>query len=120
MELKRFKYFLTEDMLDEKEPEVERFGEYRKGSGEFGGLIDRMMTWLRNYKDDPKVTRIKTKTDKFLKESGIEYEELQKFIERKQETNLVTFNVEVIGDEVQFSGLNDSKKSRYVWEKNKE
>ena len=116
--LKKFKNFINEDMLDQKSIEIQRFGEYRKGSGEFGGLIDRMMTWLRNYKDEQKITRIKAKLTQFLKESGIEYEELQKFIERRKETNLITFNVEIIGNEIQFSGLNDSKKSRYVWEKN--
>lgn len=46
--MKRFENYLIKN----KPNEIFRFGEYRKGSSEYGDFIQELMMFLRNYKKD--------------------------------------------------------------------
>ena len=73
-----------------------------------------MMSWLRTYKTDPGVTKLKCPLTQFLTESDITLEDLNMFMERGM--NLVSFEIEIVNNEITFKSLNKSKKNRYIWE----
>ena len=114
--LKKYSFFVNEDMINQKPTEIKKFGEYRKGSNKFGGLVDKMMSWLRLHKTDPKITKLRSDLNIFLQESNISYEELISFLNDENKSNLISFDIEVFNDKIEFSKLNDSKKQRYIWE----
>lgn len=110
----RFNHFLSEEVLTSPEPIV-KFGEYRKGSGQYGELIKTIMMWLRNYRKDTSNV-IKTKLSRFLSETKIKLEELQKLINDLPTTKLLSFSIQIIGDEIIFTNLKNTTKNRFVWE----
>ena len=94
---------------------VQSFGEYRKGSNQYGGLVDKIMMWLRIHKEE-KSNTIKVDLDKFLSETNIEINELEDFIQNNQ-TKLISFDISVSDNHIEFSNLNNTKANRFVWEK---
>ena len=87
--------------------------EYRKGSNEFGSIVSKIMDWLRIHKTDAKITKLKTNINKFLSETNIKLEELQKLINSKH--NLYNFKIILDNDTIIFDKLNDSKKTGLPW-----
>ena len=101
------KKLIQEDAL--LEPQMIPFSEYRKGSATYGPMIASIMDWLRMYKTTEKGNEIVADLDKFLKETNIELEFLMQFIENKQKTKLISFDVHVDGNKIIFSNLNKSR-----------
>lgn len=110
----RFNHFIKEEVLVEPESIV-KFGEYRKGSGKYGELVKAIMMWLRTYRKGTS-SFISTPVSKFLKETGIKYEELEKFIDDLPTTKLISFSIDLYGGSIIFSELNNTTKNRLVWE----
>jgi hypothetical protein len=94
---------------------VMNFGEYRKGSTKYGGMVDSIMSWLRMHKEEKSDT-IKVNLDKFLKETNIDINELEDFLQNNQ-TKLISFDISVSNEIITFSNLNNTKTNRFVWEK---
>jgi hypothetical protein len=94
--------------------QVQKFGEYRKGSGEYGDLVNATLEWLRTYRKKDNALKVSLK--KFLKETNIKLEDLQNFIANKDKTNLISFNIDIQGDQVIFTDLDKTNKQRLVWE----
>ena len=106
--IKEFKHF-------ELNQKVQSFGEYRKGSNKYGGLVDKIMMWLRMHKEE-KLNIIKVDLAKFLSETNIKINELEDFIQNNQ-TKLISFDISISDNQVEFSNLNNTKTNRFVWEK---
>lgn len=115
--IKRFQQY--EDVLiDTKPTEIIKFGEYRKGSSKYGQLVDTIMTWLRLHKTSgDNIKKISTKLNKFLSETRIKLEDLQSFLKEKDKTNLISYDIKIIGDEIYFSGL-AKRTNGMPWENN--
>ena len=110
----RFNHFIKEEVLIEPEPIV-KFGEYRKGSGKYGEIVKAIMMWLRTYRKDSS-SFISTPVSKFLKETNIKYDELEKFIDDLPNTKLISFSIELKSGNIIFTELNNTTKNRFVWE----
>lgn len=107
--IKEFKNFNPETT------KVMNFGEYRKGSTKYGGMVDSIMSWLRMHKEEKSDT-IKVNLDKFLKETNIDISELEDFLQNNQ-TKLISFDISISDNLITFSNLNNTKTNRFVWEK---
>jgi len=81
--------------------------EYRKGSLMYGGLITKLMEFLRIYKNDNSelVFSIKDFQDK----SNINIKDIQKLINDKNKNNLINFNIEFKDDKIIFNNLTKDK-----------
>lgn len=102
------KKLIQEDTL--LEPELMMpFSEYRKGSATYGPLIATIMDWLRIHKTTEKGTKIVANLDRFLKETNIELKFLMQFIENKNKTNLISFDINIENNKIIFSNLNKSR-----------
>jgi len=120
MNINKFKRF--EDYLnDESNSKILSFGEYRKGSNEYGPFIQEVMMFLRNFKkdnDDKLVLPIKIIT--------FDLNTLKKLKNDENKSRLVSFNIDftdkngnivnniVDNGNVVFSDLN--KKEDRPWE----
>jgi len=110
----RFNHFIKEEVLVEPEPIV-KFGEYRKGSAQYGNMVKNIMMWLRNYrKGDSNI--IETELSRFLNETKIKLEDLKKLISDLPTTKLLSFSIQLIGDKIRFTNLKNTTKNRFVWE----
>jgi len=95
---------------------VLRFGdfdniEYRKGSKEFGGLLTKLLEYLRFVRETNE-KEITSNLQKFIEESNITLEELQSLIKAKEEgKKLYDFDIIIDGDIISFTGF-DSGKTR--------
>lgn len=100
-----------------------KFGEYRKGSSEFGEFIQKLMMFLRTFKkENEDILVFKTKNINF------DLEKLYKLINDENKTRLISFNVKFTdkdGNDVEkpdidgniiFYDLN--RKEDRPWEKN--
>jgi hypothetical protein len=90
-------------------------GEYRKGSSEFGSLINRIMEFLRlpEFKtqlDDN--DGLKFNIEDFEKRSHIKVEEIKQLL--NNDHNLYSFNIEISDKYITFSNINNTYKDRYV------
>ena len=117
----RFNHFVKEDVLVEPEIQTEidhvvRFSEYRKGSSKYGETVKAIMMWLRTYRKDASPYLV-TPISKFLRETNIKLDELEKFIEDLPNTKLISFSIEIKNGSIIFMGLNNTIKNRLVWEK---
>lgn len=84
--------------------------EYRKGSKEFGGLLTKLLEYLRLVRKEEK--ELTFKLDEFEKESNITRDELQSLVKAKEEGKpLYEFDIIIDGDTVTFTGF-DSGKTR--------
>lgn len=92
----------------------ETTGEWRKGSEKYAGLIEGIMLYLRNFEEIDKSKPIIISIDDFTKNVNTSKEELLKFLE--DETNLISFDMKIEGDNVIISNLDKSDKQRFVWE----
>jgi hypothetical protein len=104
-------------ILRYKEYIRETTGEYRKGSEKWASLIQGIMLYLRNFELD-KNKPVIIKIEDFVKGVNTTVEELNEFI--NDETNLISFDIKLEGDNVVITQLNKSSKQRFVWEKLKE
>jgi len=79
--------------------------EYRKGSNEFGGLVTKLLEYLRLIRKDEK--ELTFELNKFQKESNITKEELESLVKAKEEGKpLYDFDIIIDGNTVTFSGFN--------------
>lgn len=85
--------------------------EYRKGSKEFGGIVTKLMEFLRLYKDDS-VSSLKFSVSNFEKESNIPIDEINKLINSEDAKGLYFFDIHIIGDDIIFENLNKKEKDR--------
>jgi hypothetical protein len=93
---------------------IKETGEYRKGSEEFGGLIQGIMLYLRNFENLDKTRPVIIKLEDFINNVNTTKEELNRFI--NDSTNLISFDIKIEGDNVIITGLDKTDKQRLVWE----
>lgn len=110
----KFHQYITEDKLDTPETII-KFSEYRKGSSVYGKLVEAIMMWLRTYRKD-KYDILTTSLNRFLSETKISLEELNKFILEYPKLKLISFGIKIEGPKIIFLDLNNTTKNRYVWE----
>lgn len=85
--------------------------EYRKGSKEFGGLLTKLLEYLRLVRETNE-KELSLDINKFEKESNITKEELLSLIKAKEDgKKLYEFDIIINGDTVTFTGF-DSGKNR--------
>jgi hypothetical protein len=85
--------------------------EYRKGSKEYGGLLTKLLEFLRTVREKDE-KELKFKIDEFEKSSNISKEEIESLLKSKEEgKNLFDFDIIIDGDTVLFTGF-DSGKAR--------
>jgi len=101
-------------ILKYKEYIKETTGEYRKGSDKYAGLVEGIMLYLRNFEDIDKSKPVIIKIDDFIKNVNTTEEELKQFL--KDETNLISFDIKIEGDNVIISNLDKADKQRFIWE----
>lgn len=85
------------DLEQEISHDIPKFGEYRKGAEKFGGLLTKMMEWLRLQREKSK-TELKTITipiETFTTESHIKLVELENFIRDKIAKGLYNFEIKI-------------------------
>lgn len=104
MDVKRFEDFVGDihklNLSDEFSTQIPTFGEYRKGSEKFGGLLTKMMEWLRLEKEkDASKDTITVDLNRFLSESGIKLNEMEDFIKDKIAKGLYNFEIRINYDE---------------------
>jgi adenylate cyclase len=99
----------------------EDFGEYRKGSTEYGTLVQDVMLFLRNFKNDKKNLIFKIKDIKF------DYNKLYDLLRSENKQSLISFDVKFLDKDkkdiekpvedgfIVFYNLTDNKKDR-PWE----
>ncbi len=84
--------------------------EYRKGSIEFGGLLTKLLEYLRLVRKEEK--ELTFNLDEFVKKSNITKEELESLLKTKEEgKHLFDFDIIIDGNTVTFTGF-DSGKTR--------
>ena len=117
MKIKRFK--LTEDkIMTSNQPDIIPYGEFRKGSNTYGGLVNSMMQWLRAYKLEGQDDNITAPYQKFLEETKIDPLAFSQFLQDKNKKNLVQFDIEIEGENIIFSNLERSnQEDTYLEEK---
>lgn len=83
--------------------------EYRKGSQEYGGLLTKLLEYLRTVRETDE-NRLKLNIQEFEKESNISIEELKSLIKAKENgNNLFEFDIIIDGDTLIFSGFDTGK-----------
>ena len=86
--------------------------EYRKGSKEFGGLVTRLVEFLRLHRESDQ-DEVVMKTDDFEEQSKITVDELRRLIEAKRQGKpIYDFEIVINGNTVAFIGLNMNGKNR--------
>ena len=86
--------------------------EYRKGSIEFGGILTKLLEFLRLYKDDL-VGELKFTITDFEKHSNIKIDLVKKLIGSKENgQKLYDFSISIENDSIYFNDLNKNGKSR--------
>ncbi|MDY0270833.1 class I SAM-dependent methyltransferase [Trichloromonas sp.] len=81
--------------------------EYRKGSLKYGGLITKLMEFLRIYKDDNNELVFNIKD--FEKESKIKISEIKQLLSYENRNNLINFGIEIKGEQIIFTNLTKDK-----------
>jgi hypothetical protein len=82
--------------------------EYRRGSSKFGGLLTKIMEYLRLFDNDSKTLKFDIKN--FESETNIELKDVEELIKANNETKtLFDFNIEIQNDEIIFSNLNNKQ-----------
>lgn len=72
---------------DIKNNKIFKFGEYRKGSDEYGGFINDLMLYLRNFNNSKDFLKFKTKNVKF------DVDKLYKLKNDENKNRLISFNI---------------------------
>ena len=86
--------------------------EYRKGSIEFGGILTKLLEFLRLYKDDL-IGELKFTITDFEKQSNIKIDLIKKLIGSKENgQKLYDFSISIENDSISFDELNKTGKSR--------
>ena len=81
--------------------------EYRKGSQKFGGLITKLMEFLRIYKKDN--NSLVFNIVDFEKKSNINISEINDLLSYENKNNLINFSIEIIDDKIKFDNLTKDK-----------
>lgn len=93
-------------------PDVTTFGEFRKGSEKYGGLINKLMDWLRLQKENTNqdADNVIVSFDKFENETSIKISEIEDFIKDKIADGLYNFEVVLDYDNnlIKFDSLKDN------------
>lgn len=108
--IKKFEDYVVDlhqvSLADEVSSDIPTFGEYRKGSTKYGGLVSRMMDWLRLQREkqkNEKMCKITTTFDTFVTETGIKLSELEDFIKDKISKGLYNFEIAIDYDQKQIN-----------------
>lgn len=90
-------------------------GEYRKGSGEFGNLINRIMEFLRLPDFKTHIDNndgLKFKIEDFETRSHINVDDIKRLLNK--DNNLYSFDININNDYITFSNIKNTYKDRYV------
>lgn len=88
--------------------------EYRKGSNEFGGILTRLVEFIRLCKLDNDSGEIVFNKNDFENKSNIKYDNLVKLINAKENgKNLYDFNIIIDNDKIIFNDFNNTKNRPY-------
>lgn len=93
----------------------EYFGEYRKGSGEFGKLVSRIMEFLRLPEFASKLEEndgLKFEISDFEVRSHIKIDNVKKLLD--EEHNLYSFDIKIDDKYITFYNINKTYKDRHV------
>lgn len=98
--IKKYEDFVHDfnvDLKSELQTDIPTFGEYRKGSEQYGGLVTKMMEWLRLKRENSKdeLTNLSVSFDIFSTESGIQIKDLENFIKDKISKGLYNFEIKI-------------------------
>lgn len=98
--IKKYEDFVHDfnvDLKSELQTDIPTFGEYRKGSEQYGGLVTKMMEWLRLKREKSKdeLTNLSVSFDIFSTESGIQIKDLENFIKDKISKGLYNFEIKI-------------------------
>jgi len=83
--------------------------EYRKGSSKFGGLIVKIMEFLRLYKSDE--NELTFNIDEFIKKSNISMTEIKELLDAEDLKTLIYFTISIdeTNNKIIFSNLRPQK-----------
>lgn len=81
--------------------------EYRKGSQKYGGLITKLMEFLRIYKKDN--NSLIFNISDFEKKSNINISEINDLLSYENKNNLINFSIEIENDKIKFDNLTKDK-----------
>lgn len=82
--------------------------EYRKGSTKFGGLVTKLMEFLRIHK--PKEgNSLEFDIEEFENESNIKIQEIEELLADENKNNLINFDIDIINGKIVFSNLKSDK-----------
>lgn len=81
--------------------------EYRRGSKEFGGLVLKIMEFLRLYRKDN--SELVFTVSDFEKQSKISIDEIKKLISDERGKNLLNINIKIDNDKIYFTNLKSDK-----------
>lgn len=118
--IKKFEDYL---IGTEKDNTIKKFGEFRKGSNEYGDFIQEIMMFLRNFKEENQKSLLFK-----VKDINFDVNKLYKLSIDKNKKRLISFDVEFLDsdknkvDRVDKNGYiyftNLDKKEDRPWEKN--
>lgn len=77
--------------------DISTFGEYRKGATKYGGLVNKMMDWLRLQKEQSKkeLNNLQVTFDNFVSQTNIQIKDLEQFIKDKISKGLYNFEIQI-------------------------
>jgi len=81
--------------------------EYRKGSQKYGGLITKLMEFLRIYKKDN--NSLIFNISDFEKKSNINISDINDLLSYENKNNLINFSIEIEDDKIKFDNLTKDK-----------
>jgi len=93
----------------------EYFGEYRKGSNNFGKLVSRIMEFLRLPEFKSHIEEndgLKFELSDFEKRSHIKIDKIKQLL--NNDHNLYSFDIKIDDKHITFSNINKTYKDRYV------
>lgn len=100
---------------DNKVQSFSEFGEYRKGSSKFGGLISKIMEFLRipEFKNHIEENDgLKFEIVDFETRSHIKIDKIKQLLNKDH--NLYSFDIDIDDKYITFSNINKTYKDRYV------
>jgi len=120
MKLKRF--ILQEDkIMNEPLADIIPYEDFlRKGSNLYGGLVKKMMEWIRLYKKEGQ-DEVRAPYQKFLAETKIDPHAFTEYLadKKKNISAGISFDIELNGSEIIFSNLERSnQEDTYLESKN--
>jgi hypothetical protein len=98
--IKKFEEFVHDfnvDLKSELQADIPTFGEYRKGSEKYGGLVMKLMEWLRLEREISKkdLNNISIDIEDFETQSNIKLKDIEDFIKDKISKGLYEFEITI-------------------------